>query len=56
MPQRGLAHRADGSPSPVRSGMGFPRFRGHRSGVHRGYCMGSDARLLVVDWTNVADR
>jgi hypothetical protein len=36
--------------------MGFPRFRGHRSGVHRGECTGSDECLLVVDRTHVADR
>jgi hypothetical protein len=36
--------------------MGFPRFRGHGSGVHRGECTGSDERLLVVDRTQVADR
>jgi hypothetical protein len=36
--------------------VGLPRFRGHRSGVHRGECTGSDARLLVVDRTHVADR
>ncbi len=36
--------------------VGFPRFRGHGSGVHRGECTGSDERLLVVDRTQVADR
>jgi hypothetical protein len=36
--------------------LGFPRFRGHRSGVHRGECTGSDECLLVVDRTHVADR
>ena len=36
--------------------VGFPRFRGHRSGVHRCDCTGSDERLLVVDRTHVADR
>ena len=36
--------------------LGFPRFRGHGSGVHRGECTGSDERLLVVDRTQVADR
>jgi hypothetical protein len=36
--------------------LGFPRFRGHRSGVHSGKCTGSDELLLVVDRTEVTDR
>lgn len=44
------------SPDALELMLRFPRFRGHRSGVHRGECTGSDARLLVVDRTHVADR
>ncbi len=40
----------------LRKKVGFPRFHGHRSGVHRGECTGSDECLLVVDRTHVADR
>jgi hypothetical protein len=36
--------------------LGFPRFRGHRSGGHSGECTGSDELLLVVDRAEVTDR
>jgi len=45
-------------PPRVRSlpDVGFPRFRGHRSWVHRGECTGSDELLFVVDWAQVTER
>jgi hypothetical protein len=40
----------------TRNLVALPRFRGHRSRVHRGECTGRDERLLVVDRTQVSDR
>jgi predicted ABC-type ATPase len=37
-------------------GVGFPRFRGQVSGVHRGESTSSNELLLVVDRTEVIDR
>ena len=57
---RGLHYQLDPEPQVklVRcvAGVGFPRFRGHRSGVHRAECRGSDEPLLIVDRTDVANR
>jgi hypothetical protein len=36
--------------------VGFPRFRGHRSGVHRCECTSCNELLLVVDRAEVTDR
>jgi len=37
-------------------GLGFPRFRGHLSGVHRDECTGRDESLLKVERAQVANR
>ncbi len=44
------------TPPALLATLGFPRFRGHRSGVHRCECTSCNELLLVVDRAEVTDR
>lgn len=57
--ERGFTHDLLLSEAPTNGEavlVGFPRFGGQVSGLHRNDCRGCRKALLVIDWTKETDR